>query len=336
MECKFCRSELPEDAKVCPNCGTPVDPQPTQENEQGQDSMGNYGLPQKPIDSTPYIIFAIISTVLCCMPLGIAAIIYASRINMLQRTGDYEGAKDAAKKSKIIMIIGAVLTLIISMAVIVMGVVSMNVENSTAPLAPVGRIQSSDDSDDMEEDTEEDAEDKKEELKEVPAEVNPELGDTWETYKVQMNDTVLTFPCEIAELEEAGVKLDKEYMPEDCVVDAGEYELAYFEDAAGDTVLIDLVNTTDEPLRITECVAGGITVDEYGLENGGLTVFFPGGIRLGMAKEDILKIYGETDDVYEGSALHMYTWYSSDYKGWCEIDLNADTGLVTSMTMKNY
>lgn len=333
MECKFCRSEIPEDTKVCPNCGTPVDPQTPQENNQGQDSMGSYRQPQEPINSTPYIIFAIISTVLCCMPLGVVAIIFASKINILQGAGDYEGAKNAAKKSKIIMIIGAVLTLIISIIFIIMVVISMNIENSTAPLAPVERIQSSDDSDDMEE---EDAEDKTEELKKIPAETNSELGDTWETYKVQMNDTVLAFPCEIAELEAAGVKLDKEYMPEECMVDAGEYELAYFEDTAGNTVLIDLVNTTEEPLRVTECVAGGITVDEYGLENGGLTVFFPGGISLGMTKEDILKIYGETDDVYEGSALHMYTWYSSDYKGWCEIDLDADTGLVTSMTMKNY
>ena len=44
---------------------------------------GTYGQPQKPINGTTYLIFAIISTILCCLPLGIVAIVYASKINSL-------------------------------------------------------------------------------------------------------------------------------------------------------------------------------------------------------------------------------------------------------------
>ena len=36
---------------------------------------GTYGQPQKPINGTTYLIFAIISTLLCCLPLGIVAIV---------------------------------------------------------------------------------------------------------------------------------------------------------------------------------------------------------------------------------------------------------------------
>lgn len=49
--------------------------------------------------------------------------------------------------------------------------------------------------------------------------MNSELGDTC---KVQMNDTVLAFPCEIRKLEAAGVNLDREYTPENYEVDVGE------------------------------------------------------------------------------------------------------------------
>ena len=42
------------------------------------------------------------------------SIVYASKINSLQNAGDYEGAKAAAKKAKIFMIVGAVGGLIAS------------------------------------------------------------------------------------------------------------------------------------------------------------------------------------------------------------------------------
>ena len=75
---------------------------------------GTYGQPQKPINGTTYLIFAIISTLLCCLPLGIVAIVYACKINSLQRSGDYAGAQNAAKKAKMFTIIGTVAALVVS------------------------------------------------------------------------------------------------------------------------------------------------------------------------------------------------------------------------------
>ena len=74
---------------------------------------GTYGQPQKPINGTTYLIFAIISTLLCCLPLGIVAIVYACKINSLQRNGDYAGAQNAAKKAKMFTIIGTVAALVV-------------------------------------------------------------------------------------------------------------------------------------------------------------------------------------------------------------------------------
>lgn len=57
-------------------------------------------------------------TLCCCLPLGIVSIVYASKINSLQNAGDYEGAKAAAKKAKIFMIVGAVGGLIASVGLL--------------------------------------------------------------------------------------------------------------------------------------------------------------------------------------------------------------------------
>ncbi len=59
---------------------------------------GNGQTEQKPDN---FLLWSILSTVLCCLPLGIVAIIYANKVDTLWATGDKAGAIDAAKKAKI-------------------------------------------------------------------------------------------------------------------------------------------------------------------------------------------------------------------------------------------
>ena len=47
-----------------------------------------------------YMIFAIVSAVLFCVPCGIVAIVYASKVNSLWYRGCYEEAKAAAQEAK--------------------------------------------------------------------------------------------------------------------------------------------------------------------------------------------------------------------------------------------
>lgn len=54
---------------------------------------GNYDKPSRP-DSN--MLWAILSTLFCCLPLGIVSIIYAAKVDGLYGSGDYKGAKDAA------------------------------------------------------------------------------------------------------------------------------------------------------------------------------------------------------------------------------------------------
>ncbi len=53
-----------------------------------------------------------------------------------------------------------------------------------------------------------------------------------------------------------------------------------FKNDSGASVMIDMINQTDSPCKITECMVGGITVNEYDLEDGTLSVIFPEESRL--------------------------------------------------------
>ena len=62
--------------------------------------ISTFQQPMPYINSGGYRAFAIVSTIMCCWPFGIVAIVYAAQINSKIAAGDYFGALDSAKKSK--------------------------------------------------------------------------------------------------------------------------------------------------------------------------------------------------------------------------------------------
>lgn len=170
-----------------------------------------------------------------------------------------------------------------------------------------------------------------------PAEQSSELGDSWESYTVQVNDTVITLPCTIADLEAAGVKMDTEYTPSDYIVNAGEYELAWFMVDSGDSIMVDMINTGSDPKEVKDCLVGSVYADAYSMTEGGLTVIFPGGIQIGTPEADLLAAYGEADNVYEDEEYgNSYYWYGDDMlvSGF-NASIDPETGLVESLSIQN-
>ena len=72
------------------------------------------------------LVWAIICTVLCCLPLGIVAIIKSTKVKELWMSGDHAGAQKAADDAKKYsiwgMVIGGVLVLLYVIFVVVLGV----------------------------------------------------------------------------------------------------------------------------------------------------------------------------------------------------------------------
>ena len=76
-----------------------------------QSYQSQTSLPQTPPKN--WLVESILVTIFCCLPFGIAGIVFASQVNSRVAAGDYNGAlqasKDAAKWTKIGFWIGIVL-----------------------------------------------------------------------------------------------------------------------------------------------------------------------------------------------------------------------------------
>ena len=64
----------------------------------------SYGAPGVPgPQGTPppnYLVWAILTTIFCCLPLGIASIVFSTQVNSKWALGDVGGAQDASGKAK--------------------------------------------------------------------------------------------------------------------------------------------------------------------------------------------------------------------------------------------
>ncbi|WP_315180295.1 CD225/dispanin family protein [Alloprevotella tannerae] len=120
--------EIPAQPQMQP--GTPAQPQmqtgtPEQPQVQPQTmNINNFQQTQQPMNTQPpfqqpnnqqmppqpdnYLVWAILVTVLCCLPLGVASIIYSVKVGSLYAQGDYNGAVDASQKAKKFAMIGGI------------------------------------------------------------------------------------------------------------------------------------------------------------------------------------------------------------------------------------
>ena len=59
-----------------------------------------------------HLVWAILSTVFCCLPLGIVAIVYAAQVDGKRAAGDLAGAQEASRNARFWAILSAALALI--------------------------------------------------------------------------------------------------------------------------------------------------------------------------------------------------------------------------------
>ena len=70
----------------------------------GTPEVGNPSTPENPVDSprpSNYLPQAILSTICCCLPVGIVAIVFAAQVNGKFDSGDRDGAEKAAATAKL-------------------------------------------------------------------------------------------------------------------------------------------------------------------------------------------------------------------------------------------
>lgn len=80
-------------------------------NYQNQGQGNPYG-PQMPQKPDNYLVWAILSTLLCCLPFGIVAIVKSSKVDSLWYAGNHAEAIQASNDAKKWSIISAVAGLV--------------------------------------------------------------------------------------------------------------------------------------------------------------------------------------------------------------------------------
>lgn len=90
-----------------------------------------------PSGATPppnYLVWAILSTIFCCIPFGIASIVFAAQVNSKWAAGDFNGAAASSAKAKKFAIIAAVAGLIFGVlyviAIVALGMNASELEST--------------------------------------------------------------------------------------------------------------------------------------------------------------------------------------------------------------
>lgn len=87
------------------------------------------GWPGQP-EPDNYLVWAILSTVLCCLPFGIVSIVYSTKVSGLWSSGRYAEAQAAANSAKkwaiISAIVGAVFAVIMVILYVAIGVIAVS------------------------------------------------------------------------------------------------------------------------------------------------------------------------------------------------------------------
>ena len=82
----------------------------------GQPGYGGgpgYGGPPGGSTVPNHLVLTILTTILCCVPLGAVGIYFSTQVNSRLNVGDYQGAVDASKKAKMWAIISAGVGLVV-------------------------------------------------------------------------------------------------------------------------------------------------------------------------------------------------------------------------------
>jgi uncharacterized membrane protein YvbJ len=90
MFCKKCGAQNEDNAAACVSCSEKL--------QEATTAATVAAAPQPQIQS--YLVFAIVVTVLCCIPFGIPAIVYAAQVSGKVASGNIEGALESSRKAK--------------------------------------------------------------------------------------------------------------------------------------------------------------------------------------------------------------------------------------------
>lgn len=125
ITCPDCGNMVSTSASNCPKCGRPANPRvsagkcPDCGAPLNADGTCTYcrakpvPIPREaPPKVANHIVLSVIMTAFCCLPFGIAAVISATQVDALLKSGEYEKARAASDRTRALLVWGLVITLL--------------------------------------------------------------------------------------------------------------------------------------------------------------------------------------------------------------------------------
>lgn len=94
-----------------------------------------YGGPGGGTPPPNHLVWAILSTLFCCLPLGVASIVFAAQVNSKWNAGDVAGAQESSEKARKFALwatIIGVLFLVLYVILIIVGAASFEFSSDTS------------------------------------------------------------------------------------------------------------------------------------------------------------------------------------------------------------
>jgi len=142
---------------------------------------------------------------------------------------------------------------------------------------------------------------------------SPELPNGWESFSIQINDTVYTLPVPLAVFLDDGWVISEEdvdiYLAgADSPSASYEWEWVSLTNDREQDVSVCVFNTTESAIPVAESTVGGIHVIYGNYDFSGTELRLPGGLMLGWStREDVLELYGQPDGSFESYSLTYET-----------------------------
>jgi len=104
-----------------PPGGGPPPPPPSYGDGFGDGFGGGW---QQPMGPKPpnYLVWAILSTLFCCLPFGIVSIVFAAQVDSKYNAGNHVGAVEASNKAKKWAIVSAVVAVALTVLWVILAV----------------------------------------------------------------------------------------------------------------------------------------------------------------------------------------------------------------------
>lgn len=115
MDCPHCTAPNEDNAWKCTNCGRELRSPPVPHPPAA------HGIPN-------HLVPAILSTIFCCWPLGIPAIVFAARVNEQIARGDVAGAQESSRKARLFTLLSVAVMAVLGIGylIVIVAVTAMN------------------------------------------------------------------------------------------------------------------------------------------------------------------------------------------------------------------